>query len=169
MDYMQPTNLSFKLKNVSSESVQKLLSNFDVNKATGLDKISSRLVKETGPAIADSSYNIFNRSIDSGIFPDDWKSAKVAPIYKKNEKNDPCNYRPISVIPIIAKVLERLILNQVYEYFSTNDLLSKCQSGFRPLHSTVTALLDAVNEWASSTLSFSSILLNLSTQLTIKS
>ena len=52
-----------------------------------------------------------------GIFPDDWKSAKVVQIYKKNEKNDPCNYRPISVIPIIAKVLERLILNQDYEYF----------------------------------------------------
>ena len=148
IEYVRPTNqASFKLKNVSNEAVLKLLMNLDVNKATGLDHIPGKLLKEAGPIIANSLSLIFNRSIDTAIFPDEWKLAKVTPIHKKNEKNDPCNYRPISVIPTIAKVFERLIFNQVYEYFCTNDLLSKCQSGFRPLHSTVTALLEAVNEW----------------------
>ena len=68
-------------------------------------------------------------------------------MHKGKERDDMNNYRPISLISVIAKIFERLIYNQLYDYSSKNNLLSKYQSGFRPLHSTVTALLDATTEW----------------------
>ena len=91
---------------------------------------------------------MFNTSIRSGIFPNDWKSAKVSPVFKHDDKEDSNNHRPISVIPVISEVIERIIHNQLYDYLITNNILSKYQSGFRPPHSTLTALLgDATNEW----------------------
>ena len=68
-------------------------------------------------------------------------------IYKANDKDLPDSYRPISVIPAIAKVFERIAFNQLYDYLSTNNLLSKYQSDFRPFHSTLYALLEATTEW----------------------
>ena len=84
-----------------------------------------------------------------GIVPNDWKQSKTIPIYKANCKSDPNNYRPISIINIIAKIFERIVYNQLYNYFELNGLFNKYQSGFRSNHSTVTALLDATNEWFS--------------------
>ena len=75
------------------------------------------------------------------------KLAKVFPLHKGSAKTNPSNYRPISVIPVIAKVFERIVYDQLYCYLITNNLINKYQSGFRSLHSTVTALLDATNEW----------------------
>ena len=83
---------------------------------------------------------IFNKSLISGIFPDDLKSARVAPIFKSGERSDANNYRPISVLSVIAKVFEKIVFKQFYEYLSDNNLLSQNQSGFRPRHSTLTAL-----------------------------
>ena len=85
----------------------------------------------------------------TGIFPDEWKSARVTPLYKNSGKrNDPTNYRPISVIPVVAKVFERVVYDQLYYYLTKNCILSRYQSGFRSLHSTVTALLEATDSWA---------------------
>ena len=85
----------------------------------------------------------------TGIFPDEWKSARVTPLYKNSDKlNDPTNYRPISVIPVVAKVFERVVYDQLYHYLTENRILSRYQSGFRSLHSTVTALLEATDSWA---------------------
>ena len=74
--------------------------------------------------------------------------AKVTPRFKKGIKSDPNNYRPISVIPIISKVFERIVYNQLFHYLDDNKLLLGCQSGFRSLHSTLTALLEATNAWS---------------------
>ena len=85
----------------------------------------------------------------TGIFPDEWKSARVTPLYKNSGKrNDPTNYRPTSVIPVVAKVFERVVYDQLYHYLTENRILSPYQSGFRSLHSTVTALLEATDSWA---------------------
>ena len=78
----------------------------------------------------------------------EWKSAKVTPIFKKGLKSGPNNYRPISVIPIVSKVFEQIVYNQLYHYLNDNKLLSSSQSGFRSLHSTLTALLEAANDWS---------------------
>ena len=84
----------------------------------------------------------------TGIFRNEWKNARVTPLYKNTGKrNDPSNYRPISVIPVVAKVFERIIYDQLYmyEYLANNNLLFKHQSGFRAVHSTTTALLEATD------------------------
>ena len=80
--------------------------------------------------------------------PDDWKLAKVTPIFKQGDRSDMNNYRPISVISAIAKVFERIIYNQLSSYLSENNILSQYQSGFRSFHSTMTALLEATDDWA---------------------
>ena len=73
---------------------------------------------------------------------------RVISLFKQGDRRNLNNYRPISVIPIVAKVFERIIYDQVYAFLIANNLLSNSQSGFRPLHSTVTALLEATNSWA---------------------
>ena len=86
----------------------------------------------------------------SGTFPDDWKCARVTPLFKQGEASDLNNYRPISVISVIAKVFERIVYDQLYNFLSDEDIISTHQSGFRSLHSTVTALLEAIatDNWA---------------------
>ena len=72
---------------------------------------------------------------------------KVFPLYKKDDRTDAQNYRPISVLPAISKICERVVYDQPYRYLNSNDLLTKNQSGFRSLHSTVTALLHLTSNW----------------------
>ena len=109
--------------------------------------ISCRLLKEAGPIIATSLTCIINKTIDTGLFPSQWKMAKVFPLYKKDDRTDAQNYRPISVLPAISKICERVVYDQLYGYLNSNGLLTKNQSGFRSLHSTVTALLHLTNNW----------------------
>ena len=85
----------------------------------------------------------------TGIFPDEWKSARATPLYKNSGKrNDPKNYRPTSVIPLVAKKFELVVYDQLYHYLTENCIISPYQSGFRFLHSTVTALLEFMDSWA---------------------
>ena len=126
------------------------LKEIDNKKATSLDKIPSKLLKMAASIIVPSLTAIFSNSILTGIYPNQWKSAKVTPIFKKGLKSDSTNYRPISVIPIdkFLKFFEQIIYNQLYHYLNDNKLLSSCQSGFRSLHSILTALLEATNNWS---------------------
>ena len=86
----------------------------------------------------------------TGIFPDEWKSARVTQLYKTSGKrSDPPNYRPISIIPVVAKVFERIIYDQLYHYLTKNNFLSCHQSaGFWSLHSTFTARIEVTDSWA---------------------
>ena len=77
----------------------------------------------------------------------EWKIDKVTPIYKDGKKCIPDNYRPILVLPAVTKLIERIIFNQLYSYLTERGILSDSQSGFRPLHSTTTALSGATNDW----------------------
>ena len=84
-----------------------VLSNLNNNKAHGFDEISARLLTETSSQIAPSLCALFNKSLHFGVFPDDWKLANVVPVHKRNEKSYVQNYRPISLLPLISKVLKR--------------------------------------------------------------
>ncbi len=88
-------------------------------------------------------------SLKSGVYIDEWKLARVIPIYKSENRSKCENYRPIliSILPVISKVFEREIFNQIYRYLNENSLISKFQSGFRPKHGTVTALIQMCNQW----------------------
>ena len=132
----------------SIDIVLNILKKIDDKKATGLDKIPSKLLKTAACIIAPSLTAIFSKSILTGIYPSEWKTAKVTPVFKKGIKSDPNNYRPISVIPIVSKVFEKIVYNQLYHYLNESKLLFSCQSEFRSLHSTLTALLEATNDWS---------------------
>ncbi|CAB4034358.1 Hypothetical predicted protein [Paramuricea clavata] len=86
-------------------------------------------------------------SIDSDQFPSDWKATRVIPLFKKGQRSMLDNYRPISILPVVSKLIERIMYDQMYEYLNQNNLFSKHQFGFRPYQSTTTTLLDCTNEW----------------------
>ena len=90
---------------------------------------------------------LFNKSLFTIKFPEDWKIARIAPIFKSGGKDDRSNYTPISVLPFISRLFEKLIFNQCYEYLGANKSLYEHQSGFRLLHSVATALMASTNDW----------------------
>ena len=91
----------------------------------------------------------FNKSLVSDIFPDDWKCARITPLFKQDEPSDLNNYGPISVIYVIlAKVFERIVYDQLCYVLSNEDTISTHQSGSRSLQSAATALLEATDNWA---------------------
>ena len=116
-------------------------------KSAGLDQILNNLLKIAAPIISRSLAKIFNISVNAGVFPGDWKLACVAPIFKNGSKSELGNYRPISMLSAVARVFERLIYEQLSEYFQENNFLTKYQSGFRKFHSTVTSMLKTTNDW----------------------
>ena len=75
------------------------------------------------------------------MFVNEWKNARTYLVYKDNDRRDLGNYRLISILPIISKVYEKEVFNQLYRYLKDNSILSEFQSGVRPLHSTVSALI----------------------------
>jgi hypothetical protein len=111
------------------------------------DKINAKLVKDAAEVICPTLTKIFNRSLQQGIFPGELKTAFVSPIYKNGDKSDCSNYRPISILSTIAKILEKTVYNQLISYINENNILSGNQFGFRKSHSTVTSLLNATNNW----------------------
>ena len=124
-----------------------MLQSLKLSKASGLDKISNKLLKAAGYTINESLLYIFNLVLPTGVFPDELKMAKVTPIYKEGDKSNCGNYRPISVLPAIAKILEKLICDQLGEFLNENNIISKQQSGFRKRHSTETSLLQTTDKW----------------------
>ena len=124
LNYLSKTNNTFDLSPTNYSKVFKILSKLCKTKATGLDKIPARFLKECLDLITASLCSIFNRSITSGIFPEEWKCAKVTPLFKNGQRSDLNNYRPISVTPIVAKVSERIIYDQLYAYLNDNNLIS---------------------------------------------
>ena len=86
-------------------------------------------------------------SLVTSQFPDSWKLARVTPIFKEGDKTEKSNYRPISVLPVISRLFERLVANQLYEHMNDNGYFSLEQSGFLCLYSTVTCLLKNTDDW----------------------
>ena len=148
ISYLKPTNSTFSFKTIDVNQVKTLLGKINVNKSSGLDNIPNKLLKMAAEIVPQSLTHIFNKSLCTGIFPNDWKLARVIPIHKNGAKYDLNNYRPISIISAVAKVFERIIHDQFYHYLTNHNLLTKCQSGFRASHSTVTTLLETTNKWS---------------------
>ena len=127
---------------VTEPEVLKILNRLDTSKSTGPDKVPNKLLKMCALIIAKPLSKLFNKSLQSGKFPSSWKKACVTPIFKRKGSNsDPTNYRPISLLPNISKILEKLVFNKIYGHIVENELLSEKQSGYRPNHSTDMQLL----------------------------
>ena len=99
----------FRFSSTTTSNVFTHLNKLSKAKATGLDNISARLIGECADIISGPLCDLFNKSLMSGIFPDDWICARATPLFKQDESFDLINYRPISVISIVAKVFERVI------------------------------------------------------------
>ena len=132
---------------VTVSQISHLLHGLSDNKATGIDKISCKIMKLAAPVISDSLTLICNQAITLSSFPDEWKIARVVPLYKNGQRNIPGNYRPISVLQAISKIMELILHDQLYNYLTKFDLFSDTQFGFRKFHSTASALLDCTNDW----------------------
>ena len=125
----------------------KLLRNLNENKSCGSDYLGPRLLKLSAGSICKPIAWIINKSIEAGMFPNELKIAKITPIHKKNDKSNPSNYRPISVLPTLSKMFERHIARQMFDFLSKYNLLHHEQSGFRQFHSCQTALTELTDNW----------------------
>ena len=108
-------------------SVLKILKEFKTNKATEVDNQAGRFLKDGSNTLCTSIARICNLSIKVASFPDKCKVAKIMPLYKKGLKTDPKNFRPISLLPLISKIIERIIHNQSKNFLSDNNVLCKYQ------------------------------------------
>ena len=109
------------------------------------DGLCMRLIKTCLPSLCHVITHIVNSSLASHTVPNTWKMTIVHPIQKSSKSTESCNYRPISILPAIAKITERVVFEQLYAYFATHHLLSSNQHGFRANHSTDTALLSVTD------------------------
>ena len=144
---MSGRNCSFKLKAVHPDEVLKIITNLKNSKTCGLDNIDSYVIKLAAHELTQAITHIVNLSISQSYFPSAWKTAKVIPLFKKNEATLPKNYRPVALLPITSKILERVVYLQLIEYLEENHLLHHSHHGFRKQHSTTSALLEMYSSW----------------------
>jgi hypothetical protein len=131
---------SFSFTVVTEEEVLKLLKGLNVTKSTGCDNISAKFLKDSvNETVCPLTY-IINLSLKTGVVPNDLKTARVVPLYKKGDCNYEGNYRPVSILPVVSKIFERIAYDQFYSHLCKNHLIYKYQSGFRTMFSTDTAL-----------------------------
>ncbi|KAK3085363.1 hypothetical protein FSP39_002164 [Pinctada imbricata] len=139
------SNHKFVLSNVSEEFIFKELRNLNTGKSTGLDGIPARFLKDAAEVLKIPITFIINLSITNQTVPEDLKVAKVKPLFKKNNRLKPENYRPVSILSIVSKLLEKAIYNQLERFLVENNLLYEFQSGFRKSYSTDSCLIHLVD------------------------
>ena len=126
------TNSRLGTIQITNNEIKSIIMSLNPNKTHGCGNISRQMLNLCAESIHIPLGIIFTNIVKTGIFPDQWKLANVSPIHKKNDKQLVSSYRPISLLPICSKVLEKIIFNNIYRYLVVNDLISKHQSGFRP-------------------------------------
>lgn len=138
-------NHSFQFQNIDKELLTSIIDKFAPKTSCGFDGISTKLIKTIKTALLSPLTTIINQMLNTGIFPDKLKVAKVIPIYKKDDETLFTNYRPISLLPAISKIFEKVIFKQLYAFFHEKKLFYNAQYGFRTEHSTEFAALELVD------------------------
>ena len=126
---------------IDRTKVLALIRTLDIKKAHGFDNISISMIKMCDDAIVEPLCLIFEKSLETGVYPSIWKKANIIPIHKKGSRQCKNNYRPISLLPIFGKIFEKTLFDVIYEHLCNNGLLTPHQSGFRPGDSTINQLL----------------------------
>ena len=140
-----PVPNDFVFHDISQEQIVKLIENLPHKNSRGIDELSNKFVKKIKNVIAYPLTKLINQSIQTGIFPDNLKIAKIIPVHKKDSKTNIENYRPISLLPVISKIFEKVMLNQIHEHFKSKHLYNISQYGFREGHSTEFAVLENID------------------------
>ena len=125
---------------VIRNGIEKLLAKLDPSKASGPDNISARLLKTCSSPISGMLSYIYQQTLDTGEVPLDWKSANIAPLFKKGSRSAPSNYRPVSLTSICCKVLEHVIVSEVWSHLDKHNFMTDYQHGFRSRRSCETQL-----------------------------
>ena len=135
----------FNFSPVNEADIQKNIEHLPNKSSSGYNNISLKLLKSTKHILLSPITIMINQMLLTGIFPDKLKIAKVIPLYKKDDETIFDNYRPISLLPTISKVFEKVIFKQLFNYFTTNKLFFSSQYGFRSDHSTEFAVLEIID------------------------
>ena len=136
----------FRFQPVSDEEILSTVRNFDSSKATTYKNIPMKLFKQHIDLYNHVLTNLFNDMIESCIFPDNLKKADITPVHKKRETTNMCNYRPVSVLPTLSKLFEKLLYQQIYSYI--NQYLSNKLCGYREGYSAqhcLSVMIESIN------------------------
>ena len=137
LSYLEPSNFeSIDDLLCTEDEVYEMIASLDTSKANGSDGICARMLKGTAHSITPVLTRLFNMSIESGIFPDKWKLSSVVPIPKGGDHSNPSNYRPISLLSVISKMLERHVYYLITVHLSSVHPLANTQWGFQSGKST---------------------------------
>ena len=128
--------------------IRKHLDSLSTCKAAGPDGIPSRILHDLSAEIAETLCFPFQQSYDIGQLPNDWLVAMIVPVYKKDQRSNPANYRPISLTSLVCKVMEHCVLSQAPKHLNANSIITPLQHGFRAGFSCETQLILAVHDWA---------------------
>jgi len=146
-DYLSDTmTSSMYMKPIVEMEIIKIIEKFNQNKSAGHDNIGNFIIKRVANDIVKPLAMVFNLSISTGTVPEKLKTAKVIPIYKKNDAAVFSNYRPVSLLPCFSKILERLVFNRCIDHIDTNKILNDKQFGFRSNHSTDMAIIQLADK-----------------------
>lgn len=147
---MRMSEYSMFMFPASSDEVQGIITSLDVNKATGCDGFPISALKKYSHQLSPLLSDCFNICLSTGVYPDCLKQALVYPVFKSDDPKIPTNYRPISVLPSLNKVFEKMIVNRLNNFFASSGYLYQHQFGFRTGSSSETAVVELVDEISSS-------------------
>ena len=144
---MRGKNCRMQLNHVSIEKVRKILKSLSSSRSTAVDELDNFSVKLAADLIVWPLHHIVCLSIIQNKFPQSWKYSKVLPLYKKGDKLERKNYRPVSILSPLSKVLEKVAYEQIYGYFTRNHLFHQNLHGYRRNRATQTALIQMYDKW----------------------
>lgn len=136
---------TFNFKPVTEEEIKQVMNEVKSN-AVGNDEVSILMVKSVSPYALGAITHLINKSLEKGEFPKNWKASIVLPLAKKAAPTTVQHLRPISILPAMSKILEKIVIRQILEYESNEGILPALQSGFRQNHSTSSALLNLFSD-----------------------
>ena len=131
--------------NITTNDVMEAIEKLKEYSAPGPDEIPPKIIKELKTELVTPLTFLFQKSMDTGKIPDDWREANVTPLFKKGKKSDPGNYRPVSLTNVIGKTMERVVKEALTKYIETNNRFSDSQHGFRNGRSTQTNMIEYLN------------------------
>ena len=137
--------INIKLKNTTTGEIEKIIKELKNKNSCGYDEITAKILKQSSPFIVSPLTHICNSMLSTGIFPGRLKYSIIKPIYKKGDKTLITNYRPISLLPVFSKILEKIVYKRLYYHLTLNSILVKEQFGFRYNSTTETAIFTLIN------------------------
>ena len=144
---MRNKKSKFHLKHVHPDQVETIIAGLKNSNSFGLDEIDTYVIKLVCREILPAVTHIINLSISTETFPSSWKRVKIIPLHKKLDRLNPKNYRPVALVPVMSKILEKVIFSQMMTYLEDNKLLNSSHHAYKAHYNTTTALIEMYDGW----------------------